>query len=455
MFVIIILLTFVCTLYAHGAYRDNQVEMTKGYFISICLDQRRLRSDNTYPVRLRVFTQSPRKQKLYVTDFNYTEEDFKNVWLTSPPKEKYKDRRLELDALKVFSNKIADSLPHFTFEAFEKKYLRNTNNKDTIQAAFSDYANELRKIGRIGTAVSYECSLSSFDKFYKGAKFTDITVDVLNKYEKWMLDQNNSITTVGIYLRNLRALFNILISDGTLAQESYPFGKKKYEIPTGNNIKKALSLEDVALIYYQKTEPFLERSKAYWLFIYLCNGINVKDMCLLKYKNIKDNVLEFERAKTARTKRKVEPIRVHLNDDLLQIIKKWGNKNIGNETYIFPILTKDLTPERERQLIQQFIGVVNDHMKIIAKQLNIQKSATTYVARHSFATILQRSGASTEFISEALGHSNVATTQSYLAGFEDETKKETAKALTAFKKKGRIVKQATLKMKPKMNLRKN
>ncbi len=72
-------------------------------------------------------------------------------------------------------------------------------------------------------------------------------------------------------------------------------------------------------------------------------------------------------------------------------------------------------------------------MKAIAEDLGIEQPCTTYAARHSFATILQRSGASTEFISEALGHSNVKTTQNYLAGFEDDIKKETVKALTAFK----------------------
>ena len=72
-------------------------------------------------------------------------------------------------------------------------------------------------------------------------------------------------------------------------------------------------------------------------------------------------------------------------------------------------------------------------MKAIAKTLGIENDVTTYAARHSFATILQRSGASTDFISEALGHSNVRTTQNYLAGFEDEAKKDTVKALIAFK----------------------
>ncbi len=73
-------------------------------------------------------------------------------------------------------------------------------------------------------------------------------------------------------------------------------------------------------------------------------------------------------------------------------------------------------------------------MKLICTDLSIENNVTTYAARHSFATILQRSGAPVSFISEALGHGNVQTTQNYLAGFEDESKAETLKALTAFKR---------------------
>jgi integrase len=160
----------------------------------------------------------------------------------------------------------------------------------------------------------------------------------------------------------------------------------------------------------------------------------MKDMALLKYNNIVDNVLSFERAKTIRTKRVVEPIRIPLVEDAKNIIIKWGNIKDDTNNYIFPILTEGLTLERQRQLIQQATKVVNSHMKEIAGELKITKKSTTYVARHSFATILQRSGASESFISEALGHSSMQTTQSYLAGFEDEAKKETVKALTAFKK---------------------
>lgn len=225
-----------------------------------------------------------------------------------------------------------------------------------------------------------------------------------------------ALPSVGIYLRSLRTLFNNAIADGMLTKDYYPFGKKRYEIPTGNNIKKALSLKDIGTIFHYKPEPgtMTDRAKDYWIFMYLCNGINVKDMSLLKYENIKGEVIEFIRAKTVRTKRHVEPIRVNLTDDLKAIIKKWGNKKIDGTTFIFPILEKGLTPVRERQLIQQMTQLINSHMKDVAATLEINKTVTTYVARHSFSSVLQRSGVSTEFISEALGHSNITQVSEFI-----------------------------------------
>lgn len=161
--------------------------------------------------------------------------------------------------------------------------------------------------------------------------------------------------------------------------------------------------------------------------------MNVKDMCLLKYENIKGGVLEFDRAKTIRTKRKVESIRVILAEDAIAIIDRHSNAHKSNDQYIFPVLSKGFSPERERQLIQQLTKTVNNYMKDIAKDLEMSSDITTYAAHHSFATILQRNGANTSLISEALGHSNVKTTQNYLAGFEDDAKMEALKALTAFK----------------------
>ncbi len=71
-------------------------------------------------------------------------------------------------------------------------------------------------------------------------------------------------------------------------------------------------------------------------------------------------------------------------------------------------------------------------MKKIGEKLKIEKEITTYTARHSFSTVLKRSGASVDIISEALGHSNVRTTESYLDSFDDDTIKKYSASLVAF-----------------------
>ena len=73
--------------------------MEREYSISIFLDKRRELKSHKYPVKLRVFTPYPRKQKLYQTDFEFSEEDFKSIWETAKPKEKFKGERSEIQNL--------------------------------------------------------------------------------------------------------------------------------------------------------------------------------------------------------------------------------------------------------------------------------------------------------------------------------------------------------------------
>jgi integrase/recombinase XerD len=172
----------------------------------------------------------------------------------------------------------------------------------------------------------------------------------------------------------------------------------------------------------------------FWIFIYLCNGLNVKDFCLLKYKNIEEDFIVFNRAKTILTRRSnPEPIRVAMKEDAKRIITKWGQKPLSPDNYIFPFLRFEMSLEKQRDSIKLITALINEHMKQIALQIGIDKPVTTYYARHSFATILKNSGVSTEFISEALGHTSLETTKNYLAGFEKDTIRKTTDVLTSFK----------------------
>lgn len=129
-----------------------------------------------------------------------------------------------------------------------------------------------------------------------------------------------------------------------------------------------------------------------------------------------------------------KPITVYITEDMWRIIDHWGNRDKNPNNFIFPVLEPGLTPLRQYELVQLFVSFVNEWMRRIAEKLGINKKTTTYVARHTFSTVLKRSGASTEFIQEALGHTDLKTTENYLDSFEKEVKKEYAGRLVAFKK---------------------
>jgi integrase/recombinase XerD len=404
--------------------------------IATILDTRRKKETTLYPVKLRVTFERIQRYYPLPSTFDLKKEEFEKVMFGKRLTENEKNLKKNITAFENKAIEIVKALPEFTWLKFKKYYYINRGTKDTLNTAFENYSTQLRETGRIGTAVSYECAKKSLNDFTEGLKFADVTPEFLNKYEKWMLTNGKSITTVGIYLRSLRTLFNNAKSEGVMSNEFYPFGKKKYEIPTGKNIKKALTLHEIAKIYHYQTKAGTTEAMAkdYWIFIYLCNGLNVKDLCLLKRKNIDDNILKYERSKTMRSKKISEKIVVSLKPDALATIKNWGIPSINPETYVFPHLEKGMTAENERKIIQQLTKTINKYMKRIAKELEINKEVTTYFARHSFATVLRNSGVSIEFISEALGHSNMKTTQSYLAGFETDQIHATTNALTAFLK---------------------
>jgi len=249
-----------------------------------------------------------------------------------------------------------------------------------------------------------------------------------------MLKKERSPSTIGIYLRPLRKIFNDAIRAGIIKQDSYPFGKDKYEIPTSRNIKKALTITEIGKLYKFKVIPNSPEHfyRDLWFFSYFASGLNVKDICLLKYKDIKGESIYLSRAKTQKTNRNPIPISILVTPELQQIIDTWGNKKRDPENYIFQILRKSDSPETLHRKVKQTVKQINKYINSIAQAVELNQKVTTYTARHSYATVLKRSGVNTEYISESLGHADMKTTQNYLDSFETDTKKEISKKLLDF-----------------------
>ncbi len=83
-----------------------------------------------------------------------------------------------------------------------------------------------------------------------------------------------------------------------------------------------------------------------------------------------------------------------------------------------------MSEERKLSISKQQIKNINKWMKRIALELEFDVIPTFYYARHTYATILRNSGASIDYISEALGHNSTKTTQNYLDSFEETKVRE-------------------------------
>ena len=407
----------------------------KGVSIVAFLDTIRPRKDKTFTVRLRIIHN--RFPKYYTTKINLNSADWIKLAEGKRLGENLKEKKTIIYRLIRKAYSVVYELPEFTFDLFDKKFLRKTGDATNIYHAFEEYIKECKSEERLGTASSYEYARNALQEFSGKEKlrYETITSKFLKDFEKWWVQQDKSLTSVGIYLRCVRHLYNKAIKAGDVSIENYPFGDLKdgkYTIPQPQNIKLALPLSDIKKIFeYQPVENSPEHfHRDMWIFSYLCNGINVKDLCLLKYKDIAREHIQFRRAKTMNTNKGAKPIEAIITEEVKQIINKWGTKPKEPNNYVFPFLTDGLTPAQIQSRVKQATKQINKYIKRVAKNIGIDANISTYTARHSFATVLKRSGAPVSFISESLGHTDIKTTQSYLASFENEAKREMTKKLT-------------------------
>ena len=403
--------------------------LTEKVTISYFLDASRPNSDGKCLVKLNVYHKPDKKR--YGTGVHLTKQEWEKLNSSNLKNEHLKQVKETLNAAYTRATKIIKELKPFSFIRFEELFFDKVtqNHTKNLTYWFEKYIHELTENGQIGTANSYKTTMNSINEFKKGLSLQDITPQLLKSYEKHLLDKNKSVSTVGIYMRQLRSILNQAIAAGALSADLYPF--RKYEIPSGRNVKKALNESEIKKLLNHKPEKKdLEKALDFWLFSYLCNGMNFADIIELKPENISNNILQFVRQKTKRTKKKdLRPITVGLNQRAIQIINKWKNTDPSNP-YLFPVLEPNLSAVTAKHRCKRFIKWVNKRMDIIAKDLEINQKIGTYAARHSFSTVLKRKGVSTEFIKESLGHSSAVTTENYLDSFTDYVKIEYANLLT-------------------------
>lgn len=292
----------------------------------------------------------------------------------------------------------------------------------SVGEGFQNYIQALKDENRLRYAGMFEVSYSSFIKFNKhlDMPFSDIDVAWLKRYEQWMRSNNYAVNTIGTRLRHLRAVFNHAIESKQTT--AYPFSSYKVSKVRQQTVKRAISKQEIQRVIGYKGQSDMEcLAIDLFAFSYFTAGINFIDMAMLERSNIMDSQLIYYRRKTKKR------IIIPLQRKALELIQKYNNER---SPYLFPVLSPfHKTDLQKANRLHKVLAKINKCLKDIGAKLGLPLPLTTYVARHSYATVLKRAGVSTSIISESLGHSSERITQIYLDSFDNEQMEEAMKNL--------------------------
>lgn len=402
--------------------------------VNVVLFKSKTLANGENPLMIRVCKDNKKKYKSLGISLNAKYWDDKKNWLKPNCPNKEYIEKIILDKKEEYQTQIlvqklsnknftATSLINATKQAISTK---------TAQEFYTELIAHYKSINKVGNASVYRNSFNSLKSFKETDNldflFSEIDLEWLNQYEKWLISRNNAETTMSLLFRTLRSAFNKAIEQKIVRKEDYPFNSFKMSKFSVKTRKRAIAKEDIKkVIELDVTDEseMMQLSRDIFVFSYLQSGINLTDIANLKYENIIDNRLQYIRQKTNRL------INIPLQEEALRILQKYYYPEAILNDYIFPILNRKvhISGMQKFNRIHKIIGKVNINLKKIAKKANIEANLTTYVARHTYATVLKRSGVNTSIISESLGHSSEKVTQIYLDSFENSQIDEAMKNL--------------------------
>lgn len=268
---------------------------------------------------------------------------------------------------------------------------------------------KLKYDGKIRTSETYRSALNSFSRFRNGE---DVMMDVFSQdlvesYEAYLQAKGLVPNSISFYLRILRAVYNRACEQGLITATTNPFA----HVYTGveKTAKRAVDIKTVRRIKNLdlSMEKFADYARDIFMLSFYMRGMSFIDLAYLKKSDLVNGIVTYYRRKTG------QKLSIKWTKEMQAILDKYPE----NDTeYLFPVITSRTANPRNQYRSRHY--VINRNLKIVAQKIGMQMPLTTYVARHSWASIARSKGIALSVISEGLGHDNEQTTQIYLASLD-------------------------------------
>lgn len=285
---------------------------------------------------------------------------------------------------------------------------QRTGKENTFFIFMENVIVRLSQLGHTGTANNYRAALGSFKRFRAHEDIPIGAIDhvIMEDYQAYLNAAGLAPNSTSFYMRILRAVYNRAVEQEP-AIDRKPF--RTVFTGTEKTRKRAISIGDIRRIkdLDLSRRPNLEFARDVFLFLFLCRGMSFIDAAFLRKSDIQNGVLTYRRHKTG------QQLQVKI---IRQIEELTGRYPTDGLPYLLPIIT--VPGKDERKQYESALRRVNKSLKTIAEMAELPVTLTTYVTRHTWATIAKSKNVPVNVISDALGHDSVTTTQIYLASID-------------------------------------
>jgi integrase len=307
---------------------------------------------------------------------------------------------LESDTAKEVKAKLKDSDKGLT--RFFKQFISRLDDRDQFWE-HRKYKVTLRKLHE---ALGEDLQWAELDR------------EALETFEKHCREErDNNPNTTRKELTRLHRVVKEAIKENVLSAAKDPF--LSYDMPERvEPDRRRLSREEMKAIEELDLEKGsdLQLARDAFVFAFYGGGIRFGDMLCLKRENVEDGRLRYRMMKTDRL------VSLPLPPQAQEIAERWMQSH--DRPFLFPYLEEGDTDDSDhlRRRIGSHNTMVNRRVKKAAELADVRApdEVTFHVARHSFADFARQQSSDLYAVSKALGHSDLDTTEEYLAGFDQD-----------------------------------
>lgn len=303
--------------------------------------------------------------------------------------------------------------------------MKNQEKKEVmlLDDYFEQQIGQLKANENCFTAANYRNTLQSVHRFVgqRSGRFClgEVTSGWVSDYVCYMQDTDKlSPGSADCYLRTLRAVYNKALKQYRIEEpEVYPFKAVTIVVPP--TMKRALTKEEVCQLRDTKLAGEKARARDLFMFLFYARGMCFVDVFNLQASDLYGGYINYNRSKTDM------PLRVKIIPELLELIDRYAEKD---SPYVFPFLRRNRYHGEKEVSEQSSLRQINRNLRKLGEELEFAIPLTTYVARHTWATLVEACGTATAIISQGLGHSSERVTKTYMKGMPshviDETNEE-------------------------------